>query len=604
MVGAGSAEAIDRGDFLLVIGPNVGAQAAGRNLGRFADLLAPEGPAMLKQIADAEQACTADRLCAELVYMPLNLRSANVVIRPSVRPYEITLGTSAGVTTSSVIRLDELTVGVERDRFYIRWSTTGKRVALFTGHMLNPYLAPSVIRFLEELSHDGRAAFSTFAWDQAEGFPFLPRVQVGRIVLRLAQWRVRKEHLATNSEEAYDRALLRWRTEWNVPRYVCLSIADNRLVLDLDDTAQAAELRAELLRSPSGGDTIVQEVLPALDEAWLRGPAGRYYSEFVVSLVLSRNASAPEPGDARVPSPAGAKIESFAPTIRCHPPGSEWLFVKIYCPRHLERDLISEPIFTFSENAVASGFADSWFFLRYADPQPHVRLRFRGSPELLTHQLFPRVSEWGIRLMSEGLCLKFLFDTYEQEIERFGGLLGMTASESVFATDSRSCALLMRALKAKLWPHDETALLALSTDNLLQDFGLSEADLLGWYRRYATMGDSELGAEYRKRKTVLRSLLGSPEERQADQALNVSSALRERRDALRPVARNLRDLAGEGALSQSLDTLLASFVHLHANRLMGLDLQSERRTLSLLLRTRESLERSPLETRPRQPVLR
>ena len=604
MVGASSAEAIDKGDFMLVIGPNVGAKAAGRNLARFADLLAPEGPTMLKQIAAAEQAHIPDCLCAELVYMPPNPRSANVGIRPSVRPFEIAVGPSAGVAASSVIPLDELVVGVERDRFYVRWPTAEKRVAFFTGHMLNPYLAPGVVRFLEELSHDGRPAFSPFNWEQAEGFPSLPRVQAGRVVLRPAQWRVSKEHLATSSQEAYDRSLQSWRTEWNVPRYVCLSFADNRLVLDLDDTAQAAELRAELLRLPSGGDIIVQEVLPTLDEAWLLGPTGHYYTEFVISLVLSPNALASQAGDARAPLPVGAKIESFAPAARHHPPGSEWLFVKIFCPRNLEGDFISDSLFTFSENVVASGFADSWFFLRYADPQPHVRLRFRGSADLLTQRLFPHVCEWGVHLMSEGLCLKFLFDTYEQEIERFGGLLGMTASEAAFSADSRSCALLMRCLKAKLWPHDETALLALSIDNLLQDFGLSEADRLGWYRRHATLGDSELGVEYRKRKPLLRSLLGSSEEWQADQPLDVYSALSERRDALLAVARNLQHLADQRALSQSLDTLLASFVHLHVNRLTGLDAQSEQKTLSLLLRTRESLEKSPLGSRPRPPVPR
>jgi thiopeptide-type bacteriocin biosynthesis protein len=606
MVGAGSAEAIDKGDFMLVIGPNVGAQAAGRNLARFADLLAPEGPAMLKQIAAAEQALTPDCLCAELVYMPPNPRSANVVIRPSVRPYEITLGSSAGVLASRVIPLDELVVRVERDRLCVRWPAAGKRVAFFTGHMLNPYVAPAIVRFLEELSHDGRAAFSPFSWEQAEGFPFLPRVQAGRIVLRPAQWRLRKEHLATSSQEAYDRSLQSWRTEWNVPKRVGLSFVDNRLVIDLDDTAQAAELRAELLRLPTGGDIILQEVLPALDEAWLRGPAGRYCSEFVVSLVLSRSALASGPGDARAPLRVGAKIESFAPAARCHPPGSEWLFVKIYCPRDLEGDLISDSMFTFCENAVASGFADSWFFLRYADSQPHVRLRFRGSAERLTQRMFPHICEWGTGLMSQGLCLKFLFDTYEREIERFGGLLGMTASEAVFSADSRSCALLMRCLRAKHWPHDETALLALSIDNLLQDFGLTEADRLGWYRRHATPGDVELGKEYRKRKTVLRSLLGSSEELARNQPgeLDISFALGERRDALCLAAQSLQHLAAEGVLSQSLDTLLASFVHLHVNRLTGLDSQTEQRTLSLLLRTRESLERAPLDSKPLPPVLR
>jgi len=86
--------------------------------------------------------------------------------------------------------------------------------------------------------------------------------------------------------------------------------------------------------------------------------------------------------------------------------------------------------------------------------------------------------------------------------------------------------------------------------------------------------------------------------------LNISFALNERRDALRPVAQNLQHLAAQGVLSQSFDTLLASFIHLHVNRLTGLDLQTEQRALSLLLRTRESLERAPLGSKPRPPVLR
>ena len=54
MIGARSQAAIDNGDFSVVVGPNLGAQSAGRNLGRFAHLLGPEGPAALKA-AVAEQ---------------------------------------------------------------------------------------------------------------------------------------------------------------------------------------------------------------------------------------------------------------------------------------------------------------------------------------------------------------------------------------------------------------------------------------------------------------------------------------------------------------------------------------------------------------------
>ena len=102
-------------------------------------------------------------------------------------------------------------------------------------------------------------------------------------------------------------------------------------------------------------------------------------------------------------------------------------------------------MFVFAENAVASGLADSWFFIRYSDPEPHIRLRFHGAPERITEHLFPHICEWAGRLMASRLCLKFAFDTYEQELERFGGPLGLTVAEGVFHADSRSAVELIRA---------------------------------------------------------------------------------------------------------------------------------------------------------------
>ena len=117
------------------------------------------------------------------MYLPPNFRSANVVIRPPVRSYEIPLGVPAGVPPSHVIPLDELVAGVENGRFYLRWPAAGKRVIVSSGHMLNLHTAPPVGRFLVDVSNDARPVFSTFDWGPAESFPFLPRVQVGRVVL-------------------------------------------------------------------------------------------------------------------------------------------------------------------------------------------------------------------------------------------------------------------------------------------------------------------------------------------------------------------------------------------------------------------------------------
>jgi thiopeptide-type bacteriocin biosynthesis protein len=586
LVAARSAAAIDRGDFKIVIGPNLGGMAAGRNLARFAGLLAPDGPEVLARCAAAEQAHTEDCLWAEIVYLPPDPRLANVVIRPPVRSHEVTLAVSAGVPDSGVIPVNELVVGLEDGRFYVRWPAAGKRVVFSSGHMLNPHGAPEVVRFLLDVSSDRRTVFNSFDWGPAEAFPYLPRAEAGRIVLRPAQWQVRKEDLAGGID--------RWRETWDVPRHVCLSFGDNRLILDLEQAPQVAELEAELKTQGHGEQPVIlQEVLPALDDAWLRGPGGHYYAELVVPLILRRGVSARAGAPSLAPSMARPASPAAA---RSHPPGSDWLYVKLYGPRQHEDEVICGSMRTFAENAIASGLADAWFFIRFADPEPHLRVRFHGSPEQLRVRLFAHLCDWAGGLMSDGLSSRFVMDTYEQEVERFGGTEGMAAAETLFTADSLAAAALVGILRQKRWQHDQTTLLALSIDEMLGSLGFGEADRLRWYRQETTDGGPAVGAEYRQRKNVLRAVLGRPAAAlAADPAgAEIAAALAMRRSALLPVGALLRELAEQGALDEPLDQLCRSFVHLHINRMAATDGHAESRVLALLLRARESLEKAPM----------
>ncbi|MEP6600708.1 MAG: lantibiotic dehydratase family protein, partial [Nitrospirota bacterium] len=110
LVAARSPEAIDAGDFTVVVGPNLGAWAAGRNFGRFAHLFPQtQGGDLLCAAASAEQSShLRDHLWIEVVFLPSNVRSANVAIRPSVRSHEVVFGVSPGVGEAQVVPLEEL----------------------------------------------------------------------------------------------------------------------------------------------------------------------------------------------------------------------------------------------------------------------------------------------------------------------------------------------------------------------------------------------------------------------------------------------------------------------------------------------------------------
>jgi thiopeptide-type bacteriocin biosynthesis protein len=589
---AASAAAIDAGAFTLVIGHGPGVSPAGRNLGRFADLLAPAGQVRLAEpdqpgvvVGNGSAGPGPTRpgvVVAELVYLPRRLRQANVAVRPATLGFELAVGTSPGVPGDRVIPLDELAVGVRDGRLRVWWPARGVEVEVTAGHMLNPTEAPAVARFLAEVGRDGRAQLGGFSWGPAAGFPYLPRVQAGRVLLRPASWRVGPEALTAISPAG----LRRWRGDWEVPRYVQFGGGDRRLLLDLDDPAQAGQVLEELGR---GRPVVLHEAVPGPEGAWLPGPGGRYLAELVVPLVLA--------APARPASSNGRRHRAPAPPVaregRLRPPGSDWLYLKLYGPREGEDELLAGPIRELAEAAVSEGLATDWFFLRYGDPDPHLRLRFRGEPEPLVSRLLPRVCAWAGGLVATGGCDRFAIDTYEREVERYGGPEGMAAAEELFAADSRCLTALLGCRQDGLGL-DPIDLAVLTTDDLLDALGLDPHRRLQWYGgRVADRRAS--GPEHRRRKATLRPLLANPQQlASVPGGRAVLDHLAERRAALAPVARRLAQLTADEEHDPALHDLAASFVHLHCNRLLGTDPAAERLVLGLLLRTREGLERAPL----------
>jgi thiopeptide-type bacteriocin biosynthesis protein len=589
-VAASSAAGLDQGKFQIIVGPNLGATGAGRNLGRFADLLGDPATVALSDIEEAETAARPGVIPAELVYMPRRFRSANVTIRPHRRPYEIVLGTMPGRSPEHVIPLGDLVVGIRGDRFYLRWPARDTDIAVCAGHMLNNFQAPDVCRFLDDLRRDGQAQFTSFDWGPASGFPVLPRVQSGRVVLSPAQWRIDE---ATRAELAgspvASTALREWRARWQVPRYVYLSQGDNRLLLDLEDKAQADQLHAEMRRSTNSGQLVLHEALPAPEHAWLGGPGGQFITEIIVPMVLR-----PNPGEARHLVLPRSRVAAPSQSDRLRPPGSDWLFAKLYGPRTLEDDLLTGPVARFCQHTMLAGLAEDWFFIRYSDPDPHLRIRFRGNPGLLASQLTQELCELADRLISGGVCSRLCLDTYDRELERFGGVAGMAAAEALFGADSRAVVEILRIAKSGLLTIDMTSLAVISIDKLLAGLGLSEAERIFWYRDRASSRATG-GDEYRERKATLRRLLGDPDAlRDQPGGDALIRALECRMDELRPVAVRLKALAESGELSQPKSNLLSSFVHLHCNRLLASDRGSEELVLGLLARTAYGLQQAPL----------
>ncbi|MGH4007327.1 MAG: lantibiotic dehydratase [Pseudonocardiaceae bacterium] len=588
-VAASSPEAIDAGNFQVVIGPNLGASAAGRNLGRFADLLGPRALAALKEAANAEAALAPHCILAEVVYLPQRARWANVSIRPAVRTREIVIGTLPGVADEDVVPVNELVVGLRAGRFIVRWPAGDAEVVGVQGHMLSPRQAPPAARFLLDVASDGHCQLASFDWGPATAFSFLPRVQCGRVILALAQWQVdpAAEQLVAKTGNSFAEALATWRARWSVPRHVYLAVGDNRLLLDLDDVEHAELLGDELRRVPQGASVLLQEALPGPAHAWLPGPGGGHIAEVVVPVKVREPPAPPA-------KPAQGDAKPVSARVRLRPPGSDWLYLKLYGPKTFEDELIAGPLRSFGEFAVSNGLSDGWFFLRYTDPDPHLRVRFHGTPTVLLGQLMQQVCTWATELVADGACTRFAFDTYEREVERYGGEDGIRVAEAVFTADSPAVARILHLSRQGGLSYDRMTVAVLSIDDLLAAVGLDAGQRTDVYRDATALSHDD-GEKYRGRQRELRQLLGRPgvlTGSPTGQAF--ASILATRRSALAPAATLLNALERDGRLHHPCARLCRSYIHLHANRLLGSDPPLEGLALRLLRRTREGLRRAPV----------
>ncbi|KAA8886163.1 hypothetical protein F3087_26575 [Nocardia colli] len=584
---AESAAAVDAGDFQVVVGPNMGAAAAGRVLGRFADLIGPRAEAALRTAAAAEAHSRPGRLWAEVSYYPLPGRLANVAIRPAVREWELASDTTPGVPADRVVPLSELVVGLHDGRFVVRWPQVDQEVVACAGHMLNAEVAPAALRFLDEISRAGKPVAAPFHWGPVAGFPFLPRVQVGRIVLAPARWRLTIEERTAKSAAAFTEFFDRWRARWQPPRYVYLALSDHRLLLDLDSPAQVEQIRTE---GRGVQEIYLHEALPAPDQAWLPGPDGHYISEVVVPVVLDAH----ETRDTAA-APVRAARKSVPPIAdRVHPPGSDWLFAKLYHVPTFEEDLLAEQIRAFCAQTLADGSAQSWFFIRYTDPDPHLRIRWHGDPDGLADRLAPALLRWGAALVDKGFCRRVVLDTYDQEVERYGGTAGIAVAEELFAADSVAVVELLELIDQRRVELDRTLLGVYTVHDLLTTLGLDERERDALYR-HSVLDRRATAKEYRSQQDVLRALLGDPAWLAGQPGGDaIAEVLDRRRIRLQEAAFQLDALDARGELRRTRLELARSFVHMHCNRLLGCGHPPEQQVLGLLLRAGESLRHAPI----------
>ncbi|MFE0673471.1 lantibiotic dehydratase [Streptomyces sp. NPDC058867] len=545
-IDAESMAAFRHGEFTLnVVGV---ARSAGATTGRFLHLLDDEDRRRMTETYGALPPVHQGALHAQISSTPLSAPTENVARAPQATEWVISLGDFHSPDTR-LVPLTDLAVTADAEQLHLVSMSHRRPVhtlllnAVDLGHHSHP-----LCRFLTEVPAALAVPCTGFRWGTAaSSLPFLPALRYGRTILSPARWLLTREDLPPASApwEQWDETLTRWRHAVHLPERVYLSEDDQRLALDLAEPSHRALLRVHLDRD---GTVSLCPAPRAKDLGWTGGRA----HEVVIPLSTEQNIT-----------PVRA---AHRPVTRDHShlPGCDnRISLHLHGHRHRQN-----PILTRHLAALQDELGNPpWWYIRYRDPDDHLRLRLTCQPGTLGSVL-ESIGQWTRRLWQHGLITHTSVETYHPETARFGGPTALEAAERYFTADSAAAVAQLAAHNEMQGPDLRAVTAASMTDIAVAMLGDSGTAMQWMIEHTRTDPNAPPRTVYRQAVDLVNTPPASLSE-------DVSAAWSARRGALAEYRQTLTDTALRP------DELLPDLLHLHHVRMCGPGLPEERTHLHL-----------------------
>ena len=249
--------------------------------------------------------------------------------------------------------------------------------------------------------------------------------------------------------------------------------------------------------------------------------------------------------------------------------GDEWLYYKLYCGKRTADHILVDVIKPLTESLVADGFVDQWFFIRYKDPKPHIRIRFHCNQISKLGIIIDTIHKSIATYVENDLIWKVETDTYNREIERYGKHT-MIGSEDLFFYDS------ITSINAISLVEDEELLFLFilkSIDALLSVFEydlnakvrFSKVNLTFFRKEFKADKNlsKQLNIKYQKLRPKVEWFMALKESSDYDALLKLITTKNRKIETIKTP---ILDLYKNNKLEVSLVHLLSSYIHMMVNR--------------------------------------
>src|SRR6056297_863200 len=507
---------------------------------------------------------------AEIVHIPQS-HLGNIAGRPRFHNLEIRLLAPDFSNDQSAINLSDLLVSIVGGRVRLESKRLGREISPIVRNAHNFYGGGNLrlYRFLCLVATEVHGLSGNLGISPLLNIlGFTPRIRYRDYILSPARWKLKRDDiqlLHEFSQKQFDIAFLeRLRDHFQLPRDILIADGDHRLPLNLD-TSLCQEILLREIRSRS--ELLLEEMVPDPDHvSVIADESGlRYQNE---TYCVFRKSDFPrnrgEIGVERAPH----KSVDLQPYFSARP-CTEWAYFKVYI-QSARQDRFLQSIWPFIESN-RSTFED-WHFLRYRDDETHLRIRFRFKPTQGSHA---RMLDETMKAFSNSsempLGAKVVIDTYQKEVQRYGGISALQTCERIFTIDSDA---IMKAL-ASIPDFEQRILFATAgaydvTRDLLDQSAALKMCLTASESYQSEFGVSSPGRKYigkvfrdlEPRLKIIRMTERAPLSGGAWYA-----HLDERREKMQAPLHDLRIQQGRDSLTRNSDRICISLIHMWVNRI-------------------------------------
>jgi thiopeptide-type bacteriocin biosynthesis protein len=370
------------------------------------------------KIASDQEGTNPDIIFAELLHLS-DPHIDNVNQRERIWSWELPVTATSLNDAGGQLELSDLRVSII-DGKVVLWSEKHHKMVMprltsAYNHSLNKL---PLFRFLADVSYQfGRSSLSFDMRWYFPGVSFYPMVIYKNTILHLATWILNQSEIESLQKGDASEIIIAFEclsTAIGLPEMFSLAEGDQQLIFKRDEDQDKLFFAACLKQKK-------EAVLKEYFEDSIGNGFVNQFNAFVYAAEPILVPSLPH-----VPTMLRRQQRKFVP-------GSAWLYLKIYSTKISAAKLLLKVI-PLLRKKYKHGKIKRWFFIRYEDHAPHIRLRIQVSPLDIGELLV----DFKVRLensINQHVIREYQVDTYNRELERYAAA-GMDRTEDFFWASS------------------------------------------------------------------------------------------------------------------------------------------------------------------------